>query len=146
MNGAGFQKGLTCESCHSQFVLLLGGGRGENDWGGGQRGFEVAGVVCEVGIGLGGGGPCTSAPPPTQAVFPIAPLYLLGEGGGLHPFIAQDGGASPLPPFLPKEGHYDPLIPQEPPPTHGGGLSVTPLFFAVVSTAPLFPIWGGSLF
>ena len=28
MNGAGFQKGLTCESCHSQFVLLLGGGEG----------------------------------------------------------------------------------------------------------------------
>ena len=141
MNGAGFQKGLTCESCHSQFVLFWGGG--ENDWGGAQGGFEVAGVVCEVGVGLGG----VLVPPLLPQLKQSSPLPpSIFPGGGPHPFIAQDGGASPLPPFLPKEGHYDPLIPQEPPPTHGGGLSVTPLFFAVVSTAPLFPIWGGSLF
>lgn len=116
MNGAGFQKGLTCESCHSQFVLFWGGG--ENDWGGAQGGFEVAGVVCEVGVGLGG----VLVPPLLPQLKQSSPLPpSIFPGGGLHPFIAQDGGASPLPPFLPKEGHYDPLIPQEPPPTHGGG-------------------------
>lgn len=86
---------------------------------GGRGALRLQGWFVKLALGWGGG-PCTSAPPPTQAVFPIAPLYL-PSGGRLHPFIAQDGGASPLPPFLPKEGHYDPVIPQEPPPTHGGG-------------------------
>lgn len=53
MNGAGFQKGLTCESCHSQCdcgeggggvtgvrMVGVGGERGE------QRSCEIAMVVC----------------------------------------------------------------------------------------------------
>ena len=86
---------------------------------GGKGALRLQGWFVKLALGWGGGVLVPLLLLQLKQSSPLPPSIF--PGGGLHPFIAQDGGASPLPPFLPKEGHYDPVIPQEPPPTHGGG-------------------------